>query len=64
MYRNIHEHMALKVTQAVKQVIHDYLYSIKAIDADTGTPNMTTKLLINFKFGYCCARNISLHNII
>lgn len=52
--------MALKVTNVVKQVMHDYLYSIRAIDADTETPNMTTNLLINFKFGYCCARNLHL----
>lgn len=52
--------MALKVTNVVKQVMHDYLYSIRAIDADTGTPNMTTNLLINFKFEYRCARNLHL----
>lgn len=47
--------MALKVTKVVKQVMHDYLYSNRAIDADTGTPTITTNLLINFKFGYRCA---------
>lgn len=52
--------MTLKVTKVVKQVMHDYLYSIRAIDSDTGTPNMTTNLLINFKFGLCCARNLHL----
>lgn len=52
--------MTLKVTKVVKQVMHDYSYSIRAIDSDTGTPNMTTNLLINFKFGLSCARNLHL----